>query len=498
MVAGVVAPVLEPAGRPVAPFWRRERSPLAIRPTPGALYRRFKVSDLAAALAALAGALVIMNVDRLPAGVPAFLAMRVTLQKFLLIGALVICWNAAFGKLGLYRRLRHGAPEGLARVAAACTVGALPVLLFPFFSASGSFTLETALLFWALSVPIAIGLRRTLRVMHAVFAPQRRWEVLIVGSGRRAEKVSRALYGPQGSPAQLVGFMDTGDAPIRKAIGDRWLGGLGGLEAVLMRRVVDEVVIALPIKSCYEAIQATIHTCERLGVQSTYLADLFEPSLGRVGYEHATVHSVKVVQDDFRLEIKRGFDTVAAALGMIVLAPLFLAIALAIKLTSKGPVFFAQQRYGLNKRLFWMYKFRTMVQNAEALQAGLERQNEAQGPVFKIARDPRVTRVGAVLRKLSFDELPQLWNVVRGEMALVGPRPLPMRDVGLFAEGWLMRRFSMRPGLTCLWQISGRSDLDFDRWVALDLAYIDNWSLRLDAKILLQTIPAVLKGTGAH
>jgi len=183
---------------------------------------------------------------------------------------------------------------------------------------------------------------------------------------------------------------------------------------------------------------------------------------------------------------------------MIVLAPLFLAIALAIKLTSKGPVFFAQQRYGLNKRLFWMYKFRTMVQNAEALQAGLERQNEAQGPVFKIARDPRVTRVGAVLRKLSFDELPQLWNVVRGEMALVGPRPLPMRDVGLFAEGWLMRRFSMRPGLTCLWQISGRSDLDFDRWVALDLAYIDNWSLRLDAKILLQTIPAVLKGTGAH
>ena len=498
MVAGVVAPALETARPPVAPFWHRERSPLATRPTPGALFRRFKLSDMAAALAALAGALLIMNVDRLPSGVPAFLAMRVTLQKFLLVGVLVLCWNAAFGRMGLYRRLRNGAPEGLARVAAACTLGTLPGALFPLFSSSGSFTFQTVFLFWALSIPATIGLRRTLRLLHGAFAPQRRWEVLIVGSGRRAEKVSRALYGPQGLPAQLVGFMDTGDAPLRAGIRDRWIGSLGNLESVLMRRVVDEVVIALPIKTCYEQIESTIHTCERLGVQSTYLADLFEPSLGRVGYEHATVHSIKVVQDDFRLEIKRAFDTVAAALGLIVLAPLLLAIALAIKLSSRGPVFFAQQRYGLNKRLFWMYKFRTMVPDAEALQAGLERNNEAHGPVFKIARDPRVTRIGAVLRKLSLDELPQLWNVVRGEMALVGPRPLPLRDVGLFASGWLMRRFSMRPGLTCLWQISGRSAVDFDRWVTLDLAYIDNWSLRLDARILLQTIPAVLSGTGAH
>jgi len=498
MVAGVVEPVSAPERPSVARYWRRDRSPLSIRPTPASLYRRFKVTDLAAVLIALALALVIMNVDRLPDGVPAFLALRLTLQKFLLICGLVLCWNAAFSWLGLYRRLRNGVPEGLARVAAACSLGTLPVLLFPLFSDSGAFTLETVLLFWALSIPVAIGLRRTLRRMQALFAHQRNWQVLIVGSGSRAQKVSGALYGPQGLRADLVGFIDTCDAPIRKSIRDRWLGSLGGLETVLMKRVVDEVVIALPIKSCYEQIQSTIHTCERLGVQSTYLVDLFEPSLGRVGYEHATVHTVKVVQDDFRLEIKRAIDTVGAALGLIVLAPLLLGIALAIKLSSKGPVFFAQQRYGLHKRLFWMYKFRTMVPNAEALQAGLERQNEAQGPVFKIARDPRVTRVGAVLRKLSLDELPQLWNVVRGEMALVGPRPLPLRDVGLFSAGWLMRRFSMRPGLTCLWQISGRSDLDFDRWVSLDLAYIDNWSLRLDARILLQTIPAVLNGTGAH
>jgi len=262
--------------------------------------------------------------------------------------------------------------------------------------------------------------------------------------------------------------------------------------------VVDEVVIALPIKSCYEDIQSVIHTCERLGVQSTYLADLFQPSLGRVGYEHATVHTVKVVQDDFRLEIKRVVDVAGAAVGLVALAPLFLLIALVIKLTSPGPVFFSQLRYGLNKRRFRMHKFRTMVQNAESMQTALEQRNEAQGPVFKIRRDPRVTRVGAVLRKCSLDELPQLWNVLRGEMSLVGPRPLPLRDVGLFEQGWLMRRFSMRPGLTCLWQISGRSDVSFDRWVALDLDYIDRWTLRLDAKILLQTIPAVLRGTGAR
>ncbi len=499
MVAGVAAPVLEGL-RPsvVPPRWQSPASPLAARPTPAALYRRFKVSDLLAVLVALSGALLLHNIDHLPSGIPEFLALRLTIQKFLLICALGLAWHCAFRWLGLYRRLRNGAPEGLTRVAAACTLGTFPVLLFPLFSASGTFTLSAAVLFWALSIPIVMGLRRLLRLLNSLFPPQRRWEVLIVGSGPRAQQASRALYGPHGLPAQLVGFMDTSETRAHRSVRQRWLGTLGELETVLMRCVVDEVVIALPIKSCYEQIQSTIHTCERLGVQSTYLADLFAPSFGRIKYEHGTVHTVKVVQDDFRLEIKRGVDILGAALGLVVLAPLFLVIAIAIRLTSPGPVFFAQQRYGLNKRQFRMYKFRTMVPDAEALQPTLEQQNEARGPVFKIAKDPRVTTVGALLRKLSLDELPQLWNVVRGEMSLVGPRPLPLRDVGLFEHGWLMRRFSMRPGLTCLWQISGRSNLSFDRWVALDLQYIDDWSLRQDARILLQTIPVVLKGTGAR
>ena len=174
-----------------------------------------------------------------------------------------------------------------------------------------------------------------------------------------------------------------------------------------------------------------------------------------------------------------------------------IVIAALIRLTSSGPALFTQERYGLNKRRFRMYKFRTMVTNAEELQAKLESQNEAQGPVFKIRNDPRITPIGRILRKTSLDELPQFLNVLRGQMSLVGPRPLPKRDVARFDDASLMRRFSVKPGLTCLWQISGRSDTSFDRWIQLDLQYIDKWSLALDFKVLVQTVPAVLLKRGA-
>jgi exopolysaccharide biosynthesis polyprenyl glycosylphosphotransferase len=206
---------------------------------------------------------------------------------------------------------------------------------------------------------------------------------------------------------------------------------------------------------------------------------------------------LKMVQEDYRHRIKRAIDLCGAATGLIILAPLFLVVALLIKATSKGPILFRQQRYGHGKRIFWIYKFRTMVENAEAAQAALEHMNQNSGPVFKIFKDPRVTKIGALLRRTSIDELPQLINVLKGEMSLVGPRPLNMRDVGKFSEAWLMRRFSVKPGLTCIWQISGRSNISFDRWIELDLQYIDHWSLQLDMAILAKTVPVVLRGTGA-
>jgi exopolysaccharide biosynthesis polyprenyl glycosylphosphotransferase len=195
--------------------------------------------------------------------------------------------------------------------------------------------------------------------------------------------------------------------------------------------------------------------------------------------------------------MKRTLDILFSIILLILFSPVFLLAAMLVYSTSEGPVLYLQERVGLNKRRFRMYKFRTMVRNAEKLIDRLESLNEVSGPVFKIKNDPRITRVGKVLRRTSVDELPQLLNVLKGEMSLVGPRPLPVRDYEGFNEDWQRRRFSVRPGITCLWQIAGRNSIPFDQWMRLDLQYVDEWSLWLDFKILARTIPAVLKGVGA-
>jgi lipopolysaccharide/colanic/teichoic acid biosynthesis glycosyltransferase len=204
-----------------------------------------------------------------------------------------------------------------------------------------------------------------------------------------------------------------------------------------------------------------------------------------------------VAPDGYRLVVKRAIDIAGAAVGLVIFAPLMVIVAIAIKLTSAGQIIYAQDRCGFSKRPLRMYKFRSMFADAAERQDALEERNEANGPVFKIRNDPRITPLGRLLRRTSIDELPQLWNVLRGDMSLVGPRPLPWRDVRRIIRPSDMRRFSMRPGLTCLWQVQGRNNIDFERWVELDLEYIDRWSLALDARILLKTIPAVLSGNGA-
>jgi exopolysaccharide biosynthesis polyprenyl glycosylphosphotransferase len=206
---------------------------------------------------------------------------------------------------------------------------------------------------------------------------------------------------------------------------------------------------------------------------------------------------MQVAPDGHGLAVKRVIDILSAAVGLVIFAPLMLLIAIAIKLTSPGPIIYAQDRCGLNKRPFRMYKFRSMYADADQHQASLEERNEASGPVFKIRNDPRITPIGRLLRRSSLDELPQLWNILRGDMSVVGPRPLPRRDVQRITRPSDMRRFSMRPGLTCLWQVQGRNNLTFERWVELDLKYIDSWSLALDLWIMFQTVPAVLTGNGA-
>ena len=280
---------------------------------------------------------------------------------------------------------------------------------------------------------------------------------------------------------------------------DGYLGPLSALENLLRRHPIDTVLIGLPIKSCYDQIQEVIRTTESMGVEANYLADVFHTSVVK---RHAHGHRqhftvLHVTHHDERRHIKRATDIAGAVFLLLAFSPLFLFAALGTRLSSRGPLFFVQKRYGKDRRLFRMYKFRTMIADAEKLQAALEHQNEVQGPAFKMRHDPRITRFGALLRRTSIDELPQLINVLRGEMSLVGPRPLPVRDVERFYESWLLRRFSVKPGLTCLWPVNGRSNTNFDFWIQQDLTYIDNWSLRLDLKILFRTVAVVLRGSGA-
>jgi exopolysaccharide biosynthesis polyprenyl glycosylphosphotransferase len=195
--------------------------------------------------------------------------------------------------------------------------------------------------------------------------------------------------------------------------------------------------------------------------------------------------------------IKRCIDFVGSLILLTLLSPLFLVVGLLIALSSEGPILFRQTRIGLNKRHFTIYKFRTMIADAERAQNALLLRNEMTGPVFKIKEDPRVTPLGRVLRKTSIDELPQLFNVLKGEMSLVGPRAMSLRDYQLFDQDWHRRRFSVKPGITCLWQVCGRNSIPFEQWMELDLQYIDRWSLWLDLEILARTVPAVWRGTGA-
>jgi exopolysaccharide biosynthesis polyprenyl glycosylphosphotransferase len=279
------------------------------------------------------------------------------------------------------------------------------------------------------------------------------------------------------------------------------LGGVSELESILMRLPVDEVMVALPIKSHFGEIEEIVGVCGRAGIQTQYSLELFTSDVAKhhsVDSAEGTRVVVEMVHSDHRLVLKSTLDRIAATLGLIALSPVFVLIGLAVKLTSKGPVFFVQQRFGLGKRKFGMIKFRTMVVDAEARQASLEHLNEHNGPTFKMKSDPRITRLGSFLRRSSLDELPQLINVLKGEMSLVGPRPLPSRDVERFSAAWLMRRFSVKPGITGLWQVSGRSNTDFDNAIKLDLRYIDKWSLLLDVKILFRTLSAVAKGRGAY
>jgi exopolysaccharide biosynthesis polyprenyl glycosylphosphotransferase len=327
--------------------------------------------------------------------------------------------------------------------------------------------------------------------------------VLIVGTNQRAAQFAHDITEKPELGYRLLGFVDEQWEGLTKWNQKKFplVASLETLPAFLRSFAVDEVLITLPMRSYYQPTSHIVAQCEEQGILVRVLGELFTPKLAKPSVDELDRHSTLTLHTgaigDQAIFIKRIIDILVSAPALLLLMPCFGLIAAAIKLTSSGPVFFIQERIGLNKRRFWCLKFRTMVADAERQQPALEHLNEVQGAAFKITHDPRITPIGRFLRKTSFDELPQLINVLKGDMSLVGPRPLPVRDFGEFSEDWHRRRFSVRPGITCLWQINGRSSLSFEKWMELDLEYIDQWSLLLDLKILFKTIPAVLRGTGA-
>lgn len=353
---------------------------------------------------------------------------------------------------------------------------------------------------WALAI-VLVGLMRLLRRLLTRAFRKRGIgieRVLVVGGGNAlGRRIMHSIATERSLTAQVVGFVDL--EPCDDFGRFRFLGTVRDIPGIVSGQRVDTIVIALPAASHDQMLRIT-DLCQRRGVTFRVVPDLYQMRLHRVDAD--TINGIPLIavsESQIRgsnLLLKRLMDAPLAVLTLTLLSPFLALIALAIKLDSEGPVLFRQTRIGKDGVPFTLYKYRSMKKDAEKELALLLERNEATGPIFKIRDDPRMTRVGKWLRRASLDELPQLINVVKGEMSLVGPRPPLPTEVEKY-EDWHLRRLEVSPGLTCLWQVSGRSEIPFDEMVMLDIYYIENWSLGLDLAILLRTIPAVLTGGGA-
>ncbi len=313
---------------------------------------------------------------------------------------------------------------------------------------------------------------------------------VLVGDCGETERVRKELKDKSAESVEIIAEVDLSQTTVPRLV------------ELLHEHSVNGVIVTAK-RALFDEVEQAIRACELEGVEVWLMADFFKTQICRTSFDDFYGQPMLVFrtvpEGSWQGVAKQVLDAVGAALLMVLLSPVLLLAAVGIKISSPGPILFRQQRSGVNGRPFRLYKFRTMVTNAEQLKHELAAMNEMSGPVFKVTNDPRITPLGRLLRKFSIDELPQLYNVLRGEMSLVGPRPLPVDEVKRFNDLAHRRRLSVKPGLTCLWQISGRNNVkDFKDWVRLDLEYIDNWSLWLDFKILCRTVPVVLTGAGAR
>ena len=465
-----------------------------------------KLGDLSSVLISL-GLVIVFRYS--PAQNPTFvvdyLSQRVKVGNAILGVLLLVCWYGAFAAQGLYtsHRLSSGFKE-LREIARAIAICSIALLVTAQVGRWPTINLRTAggfaIVGFVLVAGVRMGLRYNLRRLRA--SGHNLKTLVIVGAGERAQRFAAHMKRRQDLGYKVIGFVDSDPAYSTTSLeGAPYMGTIEDLPRLIAHEVIDEVTVALPIKSHYTQIETAVSLLEEQGITTHVLSDLFPQKLARsqaVDFDGAPIVTLGSAPPfSWRTEAKRIIDLTVSTTLLVVCAPLFALVAIAIKFDSHGPVFFIQERVGFSKRRFRMIKFRTMSVDAESRMKDIEHLNEKSGPIFKIKKDPRITRVGKWLRKTSIDELPQLINVLVGDMSVVGPRPLSVRDAVRMEEAWQKRRFSVKPGLTCLWQVSGRSNLSFEQWMQLDLDYIDHWSLKLDASILLRTIPAIVLARGA-
>ncbi|NVM22530.1 MAG: sugar transferase [Desulfobacterales bacterium] len=475
----------------------RERSKLIVQV--------HKLLDICLTAAAFVGAYFI---KRLVLPYP-FRGLSIAPNYYIVLLTIVIIWYATFGLFDLYASYRRQTlGQVLAKMIQAVFAAMLVLMLYMYFFKIMDVSRIMIGTFFLLDIGL-LALSKWL--VYATLSHYRQKgfnfrNILIVGSREMARDVIAAIGDRLGAGYRVLGCLEVDQHEVGKKVenGIQVIGTIDSLQNILLEQVVDELIFAIPLREIDNAY-GYIALAEEVGVSVRIVPDWQvrklkrRTKIGTIRFEDflgiPTMALVTTTLKDIELLIKSSIDYAAGAVGFALVLPLFLLISLSIKLTSKGPVFFKQERCGLNGRRFQLYKFRTMIKDAEALRDTLNAQNEMTGPVFKLTDDPRITLVGRILRKLSLDELPQIMNVLRGEMSLVGPRPPIPFEVEEY-EPWQRRRLSMKPGITCIWQVSGRNEINFAEWMRMDLEYIDNWSLRLDLELLLKTIPAVFMATG--
>ena len=424
-------------------------------------------------------------------------------KNLLLVGAYLPIWIIILSIRGAYTEFRtktFGATLGIILQTGVLSTLALGTLIFVL-------KLElTSRLFIGVFIAMTILLLVVERAMVNLLLDRlhqlgyNQINLLIVGTGRRAREFIQTVDSNANWGLRIVGLIDDDHGMFGKAIeGYRVLGRLQDIPFILHRKVIDRVIFVVP-RLWLNRIDEAILACEREGIPTSISMDLYNLRIAKVRQTNFSGFPLLEFETfsakEWQLFAKRTFDIVFSLIMIVLFAPFLALVGIAIKLTSEGPILFKQKRCGLNGRKFTLYKFRSMVEGAEVKRREIEKMNEMDGPVFKIKRDPRVTALGRILRRLSIDELPQLFNVLAGDMSFVGPRPPLAVEVEMY-KMWQRRRLSLKPGLTCIWQVSGRNKISFERWMEMDLEYIDNWSLWLDFKILSKTVLVVLFGYGA-